>query len=37
EDMNAVYQLVMEKYQDEMPEGFDRVLWGRFDGVVQPR
>ncbi|GKC97536.1 hypothetical protein Tco_1167811, partial [Tanacetum coccineum] len=23
EDLNAVYQLVMEKYQDEMPEGFD--------------
>ncbi|GJZ89545.1 hypothetical protein Tco_0661327, partial [Tanacetum coccineum] len=28
EDLNAVYQLVMDKYQDEMPEGFDRVLWG---------
>ncbi|GJS79357.1 putative ribonuclease H-like domain-containing protein [Tanacetum coccineum] len=28
EDPNAVYQLVMDKYQDEMPEGFDRVLWG---------
>ncbi|GJZ32168.1 hypothetical protein Tco_0577604 [Tanacetum coccineum] len=28
EDLNAVYQLVMEKYQDKMPEGFDRVLWG---------
>ncbi|GKA79462.1 putative ribonuclease H-like domain-containing protein [Tanacetum coccineum] len=28
EDLNVVYQLVMEKYQDEMPEGFDRVLWG---------
>ncbi|GJT32239.1 hypothetical protein Tco_0922658 [Tanacetum coccineum] len=28
EDLNAVYQLVMEKYQDEMPKGFDRVLWG---------
>ncbi|GKC11027.1 hypothetical protein Tco_1007809 [Tanacetum coccineum] len=28
EDLNAVYQLVMEKYQDEMPEGFDKVLWG---------
>ncbi|GKC36748.1 hypothetical protein Tco_1049132 [Tanacetum coccineum] len=24
----AVYQLVMDRYQDEMPEGFDRVLWG---------
>ncbi|GJS50107.1 hypothetical protein Tco_0600228 [Tanacetum coccineum] len=28
EDLNAVYQLVMNKYQDEMPEGFERVLWG---------
>ncbi|GJU69753.1 putative ribonuclease H-like domain-containing protein [Tanacetum coccineum] len=27
DDLNAVYQ-VMDKYQDEMPEGFDRVLWG---------
>ncbi|GJX12267.1 hypothetical protein Tco_0204025 [Tanacetum coccineum] len=24
EDLNAVYQMVTEKYQDEMPEGFDR-------------
>ncbi|GJV04532.1 hypothetical protein Tco_1338101 [Tanacetum coccineum] len=30
EDLNAVYQLVMNKYQDEMPEGFERVLWGEF-------
>ncbi|GKC86377.1 hypothetical protein Tco_1142094, partial [Tanacetum coccineum] len=28
EDLNAVYQLVMNKYQDQMPEGFERVLWG---------
>ncbi|GKB60332.1 hypothetical protein Tco_0916518 [Tanacetum coccineum] len=28
EDINAIYQLVMDKYQDEIPEGFDRVLWG---------
>ncbi|GJS34863.1 hypothetical protein Tco_0533245 [Tanacetum coccineum] len=28
EDLNAVYQLVMDKYQYEMSEGFDRVLWG---------
>ncbi|GKE57036.1 hypothetical protein Tco_1496221, partial [Tanacetum coccineum] len=28
EDLNAVYQLVMDEYQNEMPEGFDRVLWG---------
>ncbi|GKA38165.1 hypothetical protein Tco_0730716 [Tanacetum coccineum] len=24
----AVYELVMEKYQDEIPEGFDKMLWG---------
>ncbi|GJY34911.1 hypothetical protein Tco_0419380 [Tanacetum coccineum] len=28
EDLNAVYKLVMDIYQDEIPEGFDRVLWG---------
>ncbi|GJT37307.1 hypothetical protein Tco_0937172 [Tanacetum coccineum] len=27
-DINAVYKLVMDKYQDEIPEGFDKVLWG---------
>ncbi|GJR94967.1 hypothetical protein Tco_0267141 [Tanacetum coccineum] len=24
----AVYELVMKKYQDEIPEGFDTMLWG---------
>ncbi|GJZ14436.1 hypothetical protein Tco_0549666 [Tanacetum coccineum] len=28
EDLDAVNQLVMDRFQDEMPEGFDRVLWG---------
>ncbi|GKD33910.1 hypothetical protein Tco_1249419 [Tanacetum coccineum] len=28
EDLNVVYQLVMDRYQGEIPEGFDRVLWG---------
>ncbi|GJX89269.1 hypothetical protein Tco_0341283 [Tanacetum coccineum] len=28
EDLKAVYQLVMDKYQGKIPEGFDRVLWG---------
>ncbi|GJZ39772.1 hypothetical protein Tco_0586335 [Tanacetum coccineum] len=28
EDINDVYQLVMDKYQDEIPEGFDIVIWG---------
>ncbi|GJU48350.1 hypothetical protein Tco_1217905 [Tanacetum coccineum] len=28
EDLSVVYQLVMDRYQDEIPEDFDRVLWG---------
>ncbi|GJU82156.1 putative ribonuclease H-like domain-containing protein [Tanacetum coccineum] len=36
EDLNAVYQLVMDKYQDEMPEGFDRVLWGDLMVMFKP-
>ncbi|GJW90981.1 hypothetical protein Tco_0168534 [Tanacetum coccineum] len=28
EDLKAVYELVMEKYQDEIPEGIDKMLWG---------
>ncbi|GJU80586.1 reverse transcriptase domain-containing protein [Tanacetum coccineum] len=28
EYLNVVYQLVMDEYQNEMPEGFDRVLRG---------
>ncbi|GJV38164.1 hypothetical protein Tco_1410641 [Tanacetum coccineum] len=28
EDLNVVYQLVMDRYQDEIPKGFDKVLWG---------
>ncbi|GJY16340.1 putative ribonuclease H-like domain-containing protein [Tanacetum coccineum] len=28
DDLNAIYQLVMGKYQDEIPGGFDKVLWG---------
>ncbi|GKA36114.1 hypothetical protein Tco_0722605, partial [Tanacetum coccineum] len=28
DDLNVVYQLVMDKYKYEIPEGFDRVLWG---------
>ncbi|GJZ04161.1 hypothetical protein Tco_0537436 [Tanacetum coccineum] len=28
EDLKAVYALVMKKYQDEIPEGFDTMLWG---------
>ncbi|GKG03072.1 hypothetical protein Tco_0310708 [Tanacetum coccineum] len=36
EDLDAVYQLVMDKYQDEMPEGFDRVLWGDLMVLFKP-
>ncbi|GJS01497.1 hypothetical protein Tco_0318005 [Tanacetum coccineum] len=36
EDLNAVYQLVMDKYQDEMPEGFERVLWGDLKVLFNP-
>ncbi|GKA27686.1 hypothetical protein Tco_0713854 [Tanacetum coccineum] len=28
EDLKAIYELVMEQYQDEIPEGFDKMLWG---------
>ncbi|GJZ82079.1 hypothetical protein Tco_0647073 [Tanacetum coccineum] len=28
EDLNDVYKLVMDRYQDEIPKGFDRILWG---------
>ncbi|GKF26501.1 hypothetical protein Tco_0082395 [Tanacetum coccineum] len=36
ENLNVVYQLVMDKYQDEMPEGFDRVLWGDLMVLFNP-
>ncbi|GJR90232.1 hypothetical protein Tco_0214243 [Tanacetum coccineum] len=36
EDLNAVYQLAMDKFQDEMPEGFDRVLWGDLMVLFNP-
>ncbi|GJU64701.1 putative ribonuclease H-like domain-containing protein [Tanacetum coccineum] len=28
EDLDAVYKLVMDIYQDKIPKGFDKVLWG---------
>ncbi|GJZ12087.1 hypothetical protein Tco_0546846 [Tanacetum coccineum] len=37
EDLNAVYQLVMDRYQNEVPEGFDRVLWGDLMLMFSPR
>ncbi|GJV13145.1 hypothetical protein Tco_1354686 [Tanacetum coccineum] len=28
DDICAIYQLVMNRYQDETPDGFDKILWG---------
>ncbi|GJU27492.1 hypothetical protein Tco_1166113 [Tanacetum coccineum] len=36
EDLNVMYQLVMDRFQDEMPEGFDRVLWGDLMVLFNP-
>ncbi|GKA67695.1 hypothetical protein Tco_0767612 [Tanacetum coccineum] len=36
DDLNVVYQLVMNRYQDEIPEGFDRVLWGDLMVMFNP-
>ncbi|GKF52787.1 hypothetical protein Tco_0159697, partial [Tanacetum coccineum] len=36
EDLNVVYQLVMDRYQDEIHEGFDRVLWGDLMVMFNP-
>ncbi|GJX44306.1 hypothetical protein Tco_0260982 [Tanacetum coccineum] len=36
DDLNALYQLVMDKYQDEIPGGFDKVLWGDLMVMFNP-
>ncbi|GJW78639.1 putative ribonuclease H-like domain-containing protein [Tanacetum coccineum] len=36
DDLNAIYQLVMDKYQDEIPGGFDKVLWGDLMVMFNP-
>ncbi|GJU41388.1 hypothetical protein Tco_1194345 [Tanacetum coccineum] len=36
EDLKALYQLVMDKYRDDVPEGFDRVLWGDLMVMFNP-
>ncbi|GJX67096.1 hypothetical protein Tco_0302823 [Tanacetum coccineum] len=36
EDLSDVYQLVMDRYQDEIPEGFDIVLWGDLMVMFNP-
>ncbi|GJX35886.1 hypothetical protein Tco_0247443 [Tanacetum coccineum] len=36
EDLDAVYKLVMDVYQDMIPEGFDKVLWGDLTVMFKP-
>ncbi|GJY28902.1 uncharacterized mitochondrial protein-like protein [Tanacetum coccineum] len=36
EDLNAIYKLVMDIYQDRIPEGFDKVLWGDLIVMFNP-
>ncbi|GJS18269.1 hypothetical protein Tco_0412741 [Tanacetum coccineum] len=36
EDLCALYQLVMDRYQDEIPQGFDRILWEDLTTMFHP-
>ncbi|GJY81270.1 hypothetical protein Tco_0494021 [Tanacetum coccineum] len=36
EDLDAVYKLVMDIYQDKIPEGFDKVIWGDLIVMFNP-
>ncbi|GJS01816.1 hypothetical protein Tco_0318324, partial [Tanacetum coccineum] len=36
EDLDAIYKLVMDIYQDKIPEGFDKVLWGDLIVMFNP-
>ncbi|GJR17376.1 hypothetical protein Tco_0965903 [Tanacetum coccineum] len=36
DDLNVVYQLMMDRYKDEIPKGFDRVLWGDLMIMINP-
>ncbi|GJW33596.1 hypothetical protein Tco_0053628 [Tanacetum coccineum] len=36
EDLDAVYKLVMDIYQDKIPEGFDKVYWGDLIVMFNP-
>ncbi|GJV83834.1 hypothetical protein Tco_1523732 [Tanacetum coccineum] len=36
EDLNAIYKLVMDIYQDRIPKGFDKVLWGDLIVMFNP-
>ncbi|GJS28794.1 hypothetical protein Tco_0489414 [Tanacetum coccineum] len=36
DDLSALYQLVIDKYQDEIPKGFDLILWGDLTTTFYP-
>ncbi|GJT70907.1 putative ribonuclease H-like domain-containing protein [Tanacetum coccineum] len=36
EDLDVVYKLVMDIYQDKIPEGFDKVIWGDLIVMFNP-
>ncbi|GKE94240.1 hypothetical protein Tco_1579095, partial [Tanacetum coccineum] len=36
EDLEAIYKLVMDIYQDKIPEGFNKVLWGDLIVMFNP-
>ncbi|GJZ21011.1 hypothetical protein Tco_0558050 [Tanacetum coccineum] len=36
EDINAIHRLVMDKYRENEPEGFDRILWGDLRVMYNP-
>ncbi|GJY29621.1 retrovirus-related pol polyprotein from transposon TNT 1-94 [Tanacetum coccineum] len=36
EDLDAIYKLMMDTYQDKIPEGFDKVLWGDLIVMFNP-
>ncbi|GJX01492.1 hypothetical protein Tco_0185405 [Tanacetum coccineum] len=36
DDLSALYQLVIDKYQDEIPKGFDLILWGDLTTMFYP-
>ncbi|GJR54533.1 hypothetical protein Tco_1405054 [Tanacetum coccineum] len=36
EDLNAIHRLVMDKYREDEPKGFDRILWGDLRVMYNP-
>ncbi|GKC14108.1 hypothetical protein Tco_1010890 [Tanacetum coccineum] len=37
EDLNAIHNLVMDKYREDKPKGFDRILWNDLRVMYNPR